>query len=99
MITKKISPKGTSVRLTFTLPADVASADAAVVGQFNDWDATKGAMKLDAKQGVWKGGISVKPGTRHEFRYVVDGGTWVNDEQADSYVANEHLGDNCVVEA
>ncbi|MBO6576371.1 MAG: isoamylase early set domain-containing protein [Rhodothermales bacterium] len=99
MISKKISPKGKSVRVTFELPADVAADSAAVVGEFNDWNAEKGTMKLDKKKGVWTKGVSVKPGDTFQFRYVVDGDKWLNDEQADSYVANEYFGENCVVEA
>lgn len=99
MITKKTSPKGTSVRVTFELPAEAAAKSAAVVGEFNNWDKKKGAMKLDAKKGIWTKGVSVKPGTSHQFRYVVDGDKWMNDEQADNFVANEYLSQNSVVEA
>jgi 1,4-alpha-glucan branching enzyme len=99
MITKKISPKGNSVRVTFTLPADAATDSVAVVGEFNEWNQEQGAMKLNTKKGVWTKGVSVKPGTTHQFRYVLDGGTWVNDEQADGFVANEYWEKNCVIEA
>ncbi len=99
MITKKISPKGNSVRVTFSLPADAASESVSVVGQFNEWDQAKGAMKLDAKKGFWTKGISIKPGSTHQFRYVLDGGTWLNDDQADSFVSNEYSEQNGVVQA
>ena len=99
MISKKISPKGKSVRVTFELPADVASDSAAVVGEFNDWDAKKGTMKLNKKKNVWTKGVSVKPGDSFQFRYVVDGDKWINDEQADGFVPNEYFGQNCVIEA
>lgn len=99
MITKKVSPKGKSVRVTFELPADAANKSAAVVGEFNDWNAKKGAMKLDKKSNVWTKGVSVKPGDSFQFRYLVDGDNWVNDEQADGFVANEYFGENCVIEA
>lgn len=99
MITKKTSPKGNSVRVTFELPADVAAETVAVVGEFNDWNVEKGTMKLDKKKNVWKAGVSVKPGNTFEFRYVVDGDTWINDDQADAFVPNEYFGENCVIEA
>ena len=99
MITKKISPKGNSVRVTFELPAETAAETVAVVGDFNEWDVEKGAMKLDKKKNVWKAGVSVKPGKSFQFRYVADGDKWINDEQADAFVQNEYFGENCVVEA
>lgn len=97
MINKKASPKGKSVRVIFELPADAASDSVAVVGDFNDWDKSKDAMKFDAKAGVWKKAISVKPGNSYEFRYFVDGRDWRNDEQADGYTPNPYYGQNSVV--
>lgn len=98
MIDKKVSPKGNSVRVTFTLPADAAAEAAAVVGEFNDWDAGKGSMKQDKKTGAWTKGVSLKPGNTYQFRYLVDGRTWRNDEAADAYVPNEFFSENGVVE-
>lgn len=97
MIEKKVSPKGRSVRVIFELPADVASDSVNVVGDFNDWDAGKDAMKFDAKAGVWKKAISLKPGNTYEFRYFVDGQDWRNEEQADGHVANPFYSQNSVL--
>lgn len=98
MITKKVSPKGKSVRVTFELPGDVAADSIAIAGDFNEWNIEKDIMKLDAKKGVWKKGISFKPGDTLEFRYLVDGNEWRNDEAADRYVANPYWSENGVVE-
>jgi hypothetical protein len=32
-----------------------------------------------------------------QFKYLIDGNTWVNDDQADKYVPNNIDGDNSVV--
>ncbi len=98
MVSKKTSPKGKSVRVTFSVPGDVADESLAVVGDFNDWDPRQHSMKLDKKNGVWTKSISFKPGTRLEFRYFADGTSWLNDEAADEYVPNGFLSDNSVVE-
>ena len=98
MIDKKVSPKGKSVRVTFSLPADAAESSVAVVGEFNAWDAKKGSMKLDKKSGAWTKGVSLKPGNTYQFRYLVDGQNWRNDESADAYVPNEYFSENSVVE-
>jgi 1,4-alpha-glucan branching enzyme len=98
MIEKKATPKGKSVKVTFQLPANVATEKVAVVGDFNDWNPEKDTMKLNKKQGVWTKAISLKPGNRYQFRYYVDGAEWHNDEAADAYVPNEYFSENSVVE-
>lgn len=98
MIQKKISPKGRSASVTFELPGDVASESVAVVGDFNDWNEGAHPMKR-TKKGVWKKTVSgLKPGTAYEFRYLVDGERWHNDEAADRYVSTPYFSDNSVVE-
>lgn len=97
MINKKVSPKGRSVRVTFELPSDVAREKVAVAGDFNEWNTDSDPMTFDAKKGVWKTVISLKPGARHEFRYLVDGRIWRNDEEADDYAPNPYFGENSVL--
>lgn len=98
MIKKKVSPTGRSVRVTFELPGDVAEEGVALAGSFNDWDPEADPMKYIKTRSVWKKGITFKPGERHEFRYLVDGEEWRNDEDADDYVSNEYFEENSVVE-
>ena len=98
MIEKKVSPKGRSVRVTFALPADKAQQQAAVVGDFNDWNEAANPMQLDEKRGVWTASLSLKPGKAYQFRYRLDGERWENDERADRYESNPYFSDNSVVE-
>ncbi len=97
MISKKPAATGKSTSVTFTLPADAATESACIVGSFNDWSADKHPMKKDAKKGVWTKSVSLKPG-RHEFRYLADGQTWLNDESADGTSDSPYLSQNSVVE-
>jgi 1,4-alpha-glucan branching enzyme len=97
MINKKISPKGRSVRVTFELPSEAASETVAVAGDFNEWSTDNDTMTLDEKRGVWKTAISFKPGVRHEFRYLLDGRIWRNDDDADGFAPNPYSGDNSVL--
>ena len=98
MITKKFSPKGKSVRVTFELPAGIATDSVAVVGDFNEWNLEKDKMKFDTKKGVWTKAISLQPDNSYEFRYFVDGGKWANDEEADGYQPTPFFSENCVLE-
>jgi 1,4-alpha-glucan branching enzyme len=97
MINKKASPRGRSVRVTFELPADAATENVAVVGDFNGWEPEKGKMKLDKKSGVWKRDVSLKPGQSYAFRYYVDGREWRNDEEADGYEPSPFFSENSIV--
>lgn len=97
MIEKKVSPKGKSVRVVFELPAEAAQKSVTVVGDFNEWNEETDVMKFDAKTGVWSKTISLKPGNTYEFRYLVDGREWRNDEQADGYVPNPFSGQNSLL--
>lgn len=97
MIRKKQNSSGT-VRVTFELPGRVAEEQAAVVGSFNDWNAEAGAMAYVKSRDVWKKGVTLAGGARHEFRYRLDGTAWRNDEAADAYAANEFFEENSVVE-
>lgn len=98
MIEKKASPKGRSVRVTFSVPADKAQERAAVVGDFNDWNEEANPMTLDMKRGVWTTTISLKPDNAYQFRYRLDGKRWENDERADRYQSNPYFSDNGVVD-
>jgi hypothetical protein len=51
----------------------------AVVGSFNDWDATKGSL-TQSSDSVWSGNIMLAPG-RYEYQLVVDG-KWIADPSA-----------------
>lgn len=96
MIKKKVSPKGTSVRVSFELPAEIAEESVAVVGDFNEWDPKANPLKL-LKKGTWKTTLSLEPDNEYEFRYVVDGDHWRNDEEADAYVTNPYFEENSVL--
>jgi len=97
MINKKMSPKGKSVRVTFELPGESATDSAAVVGDFNEWNAEAGVMKFVKTRKVWKKDLSLKAGNTYQFRYFVDG-EWRNDEAADGYTPNEYYSENGVLE-
>ena len=98
MIDKKLSPKGKSIRVTFSLPKETADKSVAVAGNFNEWNVRQHVMTLDKKKGLWTKTISFKPGTRLEFRYFADGEQWINDDTVEEYAPSGYLSANCVVE-
>ena len=76
-------------KVTFTVPAKEAKK-VAVVGDWNKWSAKAEPLKK-LKNGTFKGTVDLPSESSIEFRYVVDG-TYINDEQADSYAWNDFAG-------
>ncbi len=97
---KQFSKSKPVCKVTFELPVDKVqdASEIAVVGNFNNWDTSANLLKKQ-KNGVFKGAVDFPVGESVEFRYLADGNSWFNDEQADSFVsagvANEQ---NCVIE-
>lgn len=94
MLKKRRFAKENVVKVTFTLPAEVARDSVRLVGEFNGWEGTR----LDRqKDGSWRTTVALSPGREYEFRYLIDEQRWMNDPGADRYVSNPFGEDNSVV--
>ncbi len=82
-------------KVTFVLGSQPNADHVHVAGDFNGWQATT-PMKRQ-KDGSWRATVELGAGRDYQFRYLVDGNFWVNDEAADAYVPNPFGADNCVV--
>lgn len=76
-------------KVTFSVLAKQASR-ASVIGDFNNWNATEGALSK-LKNGTFKGVFDVSKDASYEFKYLIDG-EFVNDLEADSFIWNEFAG-------
>jgi 1,4-alpha-glucan branching enzyme len=78
-------------KVTFTLPKSMAnSADkVSLVGEFNDWDPGANPMKR-RKDGAFDTTVSIPTGREYQFRYLLDGISWENDDCADRYVRSPY---------
>ncbi|OCB75181.1 isoamylase early set domain-containing protein [Flavobacterium crassostreae] len=74
-------------KVTFVI-AENTGIQAAVVGDFNGWDAQLGTLKK-FKNGNFKGVFDICVGKSYEFRYVVDG-VYSNEPEADFDIWNDH---------
>jgi 1,4-alpha-glucan branching enzyme len=63
-----------------------------VVGDFNQWNETSDELK-PLKDGSFSQTLELESGREYQFRYLIDGVTWMNDEEADRYVSSG-LGDS-----
>ena len=78
-------------KITFKLTKNQANmADTvSVVGDFNNWDVPAGALNK-LKDGSFSQTLELESGKTYQFRYVADGKTWFNDEEADSFQDSGH---------
>ncbi len=99
-LTKQFLKSKPVCKVTFELPIDKVqnASEVAVVGNFNNWDASATLLKKQ-KNGLFKATLEFPVGEAVEFRYLADGNTWFNDEEADSFVAAGVADEqNCVIE-
>lgn len=96
MLKKRYLKSRDAVQVTFYTAEAINAESICLVGEFNDWDESATPMTA-LKDGRFKVMLELEPAREYEFRYLVDGGEWHNDWEADSYLPNIHGSDNCVV--
>ncbi len=95
MLQKKFLKTKDECEVTFEFNAEDAN-EVALVGEFNSWQPI--AMKRVGKEGsLFRTKVKLAKGGQYQFRYLIDGEIWQNDEAADAYWPNEHGSDNSVV--
>jgi 1,4-alpha-glucan branching enzyme len=73
-------------KVTFKISKEQASGanEATVVGEFNNWNETSDTMKK-LKDGSFSATLNLESGRSYQFRYLLDGTIWINDNEADGY--------------
>ena len=83
-------------KVTFSIEAKEANA-VAVVGDFNNWNATEGELSK-LKNGTFKASFDLPKDNSFEYKYLVDG-NYINEPEADSYRWNDFANaENSVLE-
>ena len=96
MPTKSYSKTGQVCRVTFRLPAEVEAKEAALCGEFNDWDAEANPMK-QLKSGDFSTTVSLDAGNTYRYRFLLDGERWENDWDAEAYAPNEFGAEDSLI--
>ncbi|MCE2788520.1 MAG: isoamylase early set domain-containing protein [Saprospiraceae bacterium] len=98
-VTKKMQAGKGTCQLTFELPLEVAQGanQIQVLGDFNDWNPTQ-APAMKKGKSAYTAQLSVEAGTSYQFKYLIDGQQWMNDNQADRYVAGPFGSENSVLD-
>ena len=85
-----------AVAVTFEVPARPEVHSVALLGEFNGWSPTDHLMTRVGT--TYRVTVELAVGRRYRFKYLVNGERWENDWAADDYVANEHGGDDSVLD-
>lgn len=86
---EKVKGEPNQVKVMFVLPEETVSGPVSVVGDFNDW--RPGSVRLVRRSNrTYSNSVVLPRGRRFRFRYLADGGAWLNEEQADDQVPNEY---------
>jgi len=92
----KPAAEGSSVDVTFILPAEVQADSVVLCGEFNEWSADN--IRLErGSDGSWRATVALEPGRSYRYRYLLDGERWENGWQTDGYVPNSYGSDDSVV--
>jgi len=101
MIKKQFLKSKPVCKATFTVAKEVANGaeTVALVGEFNNWDTNAPIEMKKLKNGTFKTTVELETGKEYEFRYLIDGENWANDEEADKYVTSPFGTENSVIAA
>ena len=97
MISKKRRKVNATFEITFECDPPGAK-EVALLCDATGWESTP-MRRANRGRGPFRARLAIAEGDEAQFRYLVDGTTWMNDEAADGYVANGFGSDNCVVAA
>lgn len=89
-ISKQFLKSKPECKITFSVEAKEASS-VVVAGSFNNWNPKKLPLKK-RKDGVFKGTLNLPINNSFEFKYLVDGKQWINDDEADQLIWNDFAG-------
>ncbi|MGB3801351.1 MAG: helix-hairpin-helix domain-containing protein [Lewinella sp.] len=82
-------------KVSFDIPQERVgeNRDVRVLGNFNDWSWDDG-LKLKSGKSSYTGTTELAAG-HYQFRYLIDGHHWANDDSAEAYTDSGHGSTNC----
>lgn len=94
MLSKRFFKKDSECEVTFRLKPESAT-EVVVLTDANGWSPIP---MQQLKSGEFKTRVKLPAGRQFQFRYLIDGRRWENDDAADAYVPNEHGSENSIVD-
>jgi 1,4-alpha-glucan branching enzyme len=84
MIEKKYFKTKDYVKVKFSFATDAKKVE--ILGLNNDWK--KSVLMAKKKDGTFSAEVNLPKDSTHEFKYLVDKKTWLNDGETEAQVAN-----------
>ncbi len=94
MLSKRFFKKGSECEVTFRYRPEGAT-EVVVLTEANGWSPVP---MQQLKSGEFKARVKLPVDQQIQFRYLIDGSRWENDDAADAYVPNEYGGENSIVD-
>jgi len=88
---------GRKVEVTFRMPPMDDVVELYLCGDFNGWQVKGIPLTLES-DGTWVAALVLDEGKSYRFRYHDNQGRWLNDNEADAYVANDYGSDDSVLD-
>ena len=88
---------GRKVEVTFRMPPMDDVVELYLCGDFNGWQVKGIPLTLES-DGTWVATLVLDEGKSYRFRYHDNQGRWLNDNEADAYVANDFGSDDSVLD-
>ncbi|CAN5897574.1 hypothetical protein BH11BAC4_BH11BAC4_21140 [soil metagenome] len=87
-------------KVLFSLPSELVAnaSDGILLGEFNDWNIEDGIHLQRQEDGSMKAELQLIAGKTYEYRYLLNDGRWVNDNNEKKF--SDLLGntvENCVL--
>lgn len=81
-------------KVTFSMDkqAVLGACKVDLLGEFNNWNTAEPVVMKKLKNGTFKVTIDLPSKTDFQFKYLLDGEKWINDDNPDKYI-NSGLGD------
>jgi 1,4-alpha-glucan branching enzyme len=73
------------------------ASEVVVLGDFNNWNPEDGLSLKKQKDGSFKGTIVLDKDKEYEFKYWIDGNSWVNEVSADKLISNPFGDKNSII--
>ena len=84
-------------KVTFALQKEDDTETLELLGDFNSWSVGEGLKLKKQKNNTFKGTLNLEIGKEYEFRYLINGTNWGNDNDADKQVPNPYGSQNSVL--
>ena len=96
---KKIRLPNNKIQVTFSVSPEKNAQKVALVGEFNNWNANATPMQYieAAGGGVWRVTLELDADRKYQYRYVVNGSSWINDADSDGQAVNDRGGYNSIL--